>query len=141
MTTKLKPCPHCDGAAAKYREMELHKVICTNALCIAHEGRGYDTEQEAVDAWNRRPVQPQPWCGYGTPPPFNIPILVTGCYDGKYQVIDGVYFRQGMVDALGDVVNEPHFETWDGLLFREGEIVAWRHLPSPFVPPTIDTPE
>ena len=51
---QLLPCPHCDGSAAKYREMELHKVICTNALCIAHEGRGYDTGEEAVDAWNAR---------------------------------------------------------------------------------------
>lgn len=53
---KLKPCPFC-GAAANIRFDFKHDyvVFCTNNLCMLNELEyGFDSEEEAVEAWNRR---------------------------------------------------------------------------------------
>lgn len=63
---ELKPCPFC-GSKAKhfvfcrsaYDATRLkHNVQCLGKGCFANVGRdltfSYDTEEEAVKAWNRR---------------------------------------------------------------------------------------
>lgn len=53
---ELKPCPFCGGKAKirseKYWQPNVRRnVICTN--CFANTG-WYKTEDEAIEAWNRR---------------------------------------------------------------------------------------
>lgn len=54
MNEQLENCPFCGTRAQLYREMTLHKVICLNATCTAHETAGFADEQAAIDAWNKR---------------------------------------------------------------------------------------
>lgn len=60
MNNHLKPCPFCGGRAQYYREMTLHKVICLNAGCTAHETAVFADEQTAIEAWNKRIINVQP---------------------------------------------------------------------------------
>lgn len=56
MTDNLKPCPFC-GAAANIRFDFKHDyvVFCTNEFCMLNELEyGFDSEEEAIEAWNRR---------------------------------------------------------------------------------------
>lgn len=64
METKLLPCWHCGGKAAPIGGAGNHAVKCnacgvTNERLIADETtylgyEGYDTEAEAIEAWNTR---------------------------------------------------------------------------------------
>jgi hypothetical protein len=53
---KLKPCQFCGGKANCYVAYDTYHVSCTNALgCpVIPQTWGYDTEAEAIEAWNRR---------------------------------------------------------------------------------------
>lgn len=70
MATELKPCPFC-GGEAKIRDFSTPDlepeigVFCTNC-------RGqtfvYETEAEAIEAWNRRPAKtPCDLCKFNPP--------------------------------------------------------------------------
>jgi len=51
--TDLKPCPFC-GSKAELLNMGEdfpHIVVCTNC---GSAGATYETEQEAIEAWNKR---------------------------------------------------------------------------------------
>jgi len=53
---KLKPCPFCgqDARVARQRN-ELWYAECSNYGCVVSNSNiGFDTEEEAVEAWNRR---------------------------------------------------------------------------------------
>lgn len=67
MPNELKPCPFCGSEArlfsfceGVYDETKLkHNVQCLNEKdCFARVGRdwafGYETKEEAIEAWNRR---------------------------------------------------------------------------------------
>ena len=56
MPDTLKPCPFCGGEANVSWNTHFGWVPwCDNGDCILNENTmGYETEQEAVDAWNRR---------------------------------------------------------------------------------------
>lgn len=58
MTIELKPCPFCGSKGEiNYREgLEAWVVECSNHFCMASYmiGMDYDTEEEAIEAWNRR---------------------------------------------------------------------------------------
>lgn len=56
MENELKPCPHCGGKAKvgceKYWQPRVsRRIIC--AKCYSSSG-WYSTEEEAIEAWNRR---------------------------------------------------------------------------------------
>ena len=52
MATELKPCPFCGCEAVTTTSiLDEHYVICTNCTCA---GPGGWSEQEAIEAWNRR---------------------------------------------------------------------------------------
>lgn len=54
----LKPCPFCGskGVLNKKRSLDTYIVECTNGSCPASYmiGNEYDSEEEAITAWNRR---------------------------------------------------------------------------------------
>lgn len=71
--TKLKPCPFCGGRmlfVGTVAETEMtppdhpdfncdsnqYNVVCdfTAGGCGASSGKGYESEEEAIEAWNRR---------------------------------------------------------------------------------------
>lgn len=53
MSDKLKPCPFCGGQGDYYYIMTMRKhwIGCHNCNCATD---GYDTEEEAIEAWNTR---------------------------------------------------------------------------------------
>lgn len=55
MDNKLKPCPFCGGMNLYYAEGRFYAVECVD--CGGKVVGAYRTEEEAVEAWNRR-VQP-----------------------------------------------------------------------------------
>lgn len=60
MSEKLKPCPFCGGKAEIrtmiYAGNALYYVRCPRINCFIHcfTKKKYETEAEAVEAWNRR---------------------------------------------------------------------------------------
>lgn len=55
MNFELKPCPFCGGMNLYYAEGMFYAVECAD--CGGKVVGAYRTEEEAVEAWNRR-VQP-----------------------------------------------------------------------------------
>lgn len=53
MSEELKPCPFCGGQGDYYYIMTMRKhwIGCSNCNCATD---GYDTEEEAIEAWNTR---------------------------------------------------------------------------------------
>jgi phage/plasmid primase-like uncharacterized protein len=69
MSERLKPCPFCGNGAHVRDDDENYRgagfcVVCDSVDCFAALGEGYDrdampehrfaTEEEAIEAWNRR---------------------------------------------------------------------------------------
>ena len=57
MSEKLKSCPFCGDTYIKtYRSRAGYQVGCNTVNCIACHAyaRAYKTENEAIEAWNRR---------------------------------------------------------------------------------------
>lgn len=54
MTKGLKRCPFCNQEASVLTEREDYRVVCGN--CAASTGC-FETEKEAVAAWNARPIE------------------------------------------------------------------------------------
>lgn len=57
--TELKPCPFCGGEPEvigwKWEDMTEHRVRCLTVNCPVNPRTPiYDTEAEAIDAWNTR---------------------------------------------------------------------------------------
>lgn len=57
MSDKLKSCPFCGGKAilSEDKRYDVHSVFCNECYI---ETSPQNTEQEAIDAWNKR-VQPE----------------------------------------------------------------------------------
>lgn len=53
---ELKPCPFCGGEATlSYNTAYGFCPWCDNTDCILNDlTHGYETEEEAIEAWNRR---------------------------------------------------------------------------------------
>lgn len=57
MSEQLKPCKHCNGDGLEYSNSELgSKVITYGVHCHScpYGVKDCATEQEAIEAWNRR---------------------------------------------------------------------------------------
>ena len=57
--TDLKPCPFCGGESEiETEECSGYDVVCKTNDCFMDKGGGgiFDTEQEAIKAWNTRYV-------------------------------------------------------------------------------------
>lgn len=58
MSEELKPCPFCGGEARIIAKPYEPKVCvgCDDDTCLGFSGLGwlYDSEKEAIEAWNRR---------------------------------------------------------------------------------------
>ena len=54
--TELKPCPFCGGEAIvnQFGEFTAFRVSCKNAHWCGVTQYWFDTEEEAIEAWNRR---------------------------------------------------------------------------------------
>lgn len=57
MDNKLKPCPFCGGEAILAENANSEELLVECCNCYAHTGL-YCSEQEAIDAWNRRVSPP-----------------------------------------------------------------------------------
>lgn len=57
MSNELKPCPFCGGRAYLSERMNGGYYVECESIggCLAESGN-YDTEEQAVEAWNRRVV-------------------------------------------------------------------------------------
>lgn len=59
--TELKPCPFCGTKPHPITAYLLTRPCfyyeCENKTCHAEEKGWHDTEQEAIDAWNTRPIE------------------------------------------------------------------------------------
>ena len=53
---ELKPCQFCGGEAVMTYSIKGFQIFCDNENCILNTLEMYDkiTEDEAVEAWNRR---------------------------------------------------------------------------------------
>lgn len=52
----LKSCPFCGGEASARKTYKGTFAVSCNRLCVGQYG--YDTEQEAIEAWNtRKPME------------------------------------------------------------------------------------
>lgn len=57
---KLLPCPFCGGEAMIDNAGGKYQAWCEHCCCI-HMGEFYNTEAEAIAAWNRRiPTESEP---------------------------------------------------------------------------------
>lgn len=60
MQEKLKLCPFCAGKVrietCNCDEFSLWKVTCGNPICPCYNSLWYMTEENAVTAWNNRPL-------------------------------------------------------------------------------------
>lgn len=56
---KLKPCPFCGCEAMTWKAFSTNdwRVFCTNSQSCGAMIRGGNTEQEIIEAWNKRVVQ------------------------------------------------------------------------------------
>ena len=60
--TKLKPCPFCGSKVITLASVysDFNQVGCSNLSCsVLPQTFGYDTMEEAIEAWNRRYVDEQ----------------------------------------------------------------------------------
>jgi len=61
VSDKLKPCPFCGTKphpiTADLLTRPCFYYECENKTCHAAEKGWHDTEQEAIDAWNSRPIE------------------------------------------------------------------------------------
>lgn len=61
MTEQLKPCPFCNGKAriqtCDCDDVSFWKVTCENPKCFCSSAFFYSTREEAVAAWNDRPIE------------------------------------------------------------------------------------
>ena len=53
MSNELKPCPFCGGEAEAYYVID-GSFACSCTSCSYASCAGFNTEQEAIEAWNRR---------------------------------------------------------------------------------------
>lgn len=52
--TELKPCPFCGREARIWQGFDYYRVACESQYECAGQVGPYDTEEEAINAWNRR---------------------------------------------------------------------------------------
>ena len=50
----IKNCPFCGGASDVWQTDQDFWVRCTNVDCAIEQNKFYDSEEEAIEAWNRR---------------------------------------------------------------------------------------
>ena len=59
--SNLKPCPFCgedpNQTTAELCNIQCFCYVCENPECPAAEMDWYYTEQDAIDAWNNRPIE------------------------------------------------------------------------------------
>lgn len=54
---ELKPCPFCNGKSeiidtGNHYPRTFYRIVCCSSCAV--QGKFYDTEEEAIEAWNRR---------------------------------------------------------------------------------------
>jgi len=55
----LKPCPFCGGEAKLLRYLGERAVACSSDIgCLVNPITEFMTEDEAIRAWNTRPMEP-----------------------------------------------------------------------------------
>jgi Lar family restriction alleviation protein len=79
MSGNLLPCPFCGAKAKILNYSGAFRVVDTNYKCsVTFSERWYKTEQEAIDAWNRRApdIVYCRECKYGVPNAFQCGLVL-----------------------------------------------------------------
>ena len=108
----LLPCPFC-GGEAKLNVLydDFHQVGCSNPLCkVLPQTWSYDTDEEAIEAWNRRenktwqlpPAQPEPL----TDKEQRIFLAAMGREEKVCEEVDRNHVREPYEDSLMRVCKE-----------------------------------
>lgn len=103
----LKPCPFCNGHTLMVPSfghgvaMDKYRIVCNNPNCqLEPSSRPFNSEKEAIAAWNRRTSQPlRRWTAADSTPP------------------DGLYLNYA--DAFGQIIT--HWDgRWRGSIYKHG---------------------
>ena len=53
---ELKPCPFCGNCAIVIESLYGYQIKCRSIMECGAMTETFDTEEEAIEAWNRRPT-------------------------------------------------------------------------------------
>lgn len=113
MSEPLKDCPLCGTEAHLYANEARNAVECMSPKCLATT-RDFETEEEAIEAWNRRvtpwrnfhEVRPQDgqecwiWCRLKTPRGWRDDPVTPTIYKDEYFKGDGDYYYEPQEGVL-----------------------------------------
>lgn len=124
---ELKSCPFCGGEAQISDGGYSGKCFatrCQNERCVAHGQAVYETEEEAIAAWNTRTAtlqEYQPWVSVED----RLPTEDDADDNGRIQI----YWSNGLVDVWKYVLMREHvIKYYDDTLVK---VTHWKPLPEP----------
>ena len=149
MSDKLKPCPFCGGKVKMYGDGVhgfFHMCMIDGDAMVKIESRFFESDEEAIETWNRRPKPPQgEWVDKDS--------FVSGFADGYKRgltearkwipVTERLPEKRGFYLITTEKTHDVDICSWNGSRFEaypNGCLVvlrppAWMPLPEPLFEP------